>query len=134
MKTEQGVSRRDMLAMAAAGGMAIAGVRGAAAQAAKRIERLAPELDAIIATSEPILELAGGVGGDNGPAEGPVWWKEGGYLLFSDINGNRRHEIHARTGMVEFKKPTNRAKASSATCRGGCLPARADGRPVIRED
>ena len=58
MKTEQGVSRRDMLAMAAAGGVAIAGMRGAAAQAAKRIERLAPELDAIIATSEPIRELA----------------------------------------------------------------------------
>ena len=25
-----------------------------------------------------------------GPAEGPLWWHEGGYLLFSDIGNNRR--------------------------------------------
>ena len=109
MKTEQGVSRRDMLAMAAAGGMAIAGVRGAAAQAAKRIERLAPELDAIIATSEPILELAGGVGGDNGPAEGPVWWKEGGYLAVQRHQWQPANEIYARSGRcvgIQESRPT----------------------------
>ena len=27
---------------------------------------------------------------DPGPAEGPLWWKEGGYLLFSDIHHSRR--------------------------------------------
>ena len=134
METEQGVSRRDMLAMAAAGGVAIAGMRRAAAQAAKRIERLAPELDAIIATSEPILELAGGVGGDNGPAEGPVWWKEGGYLLFSDINGNRRMKYTPGQGMVEFKKPTNRANGLTRDLQGRLLACEGDGRRVIREE
>jgi hypothetical protein len=29
-------------------------------------------------------------GGDGGLAEAPVWWKEGGYLLFNDFNGNQR--------------------------------------------
>jgi gluconolactonase len=135
MKTEQGVSRRDMLAMAAAGGVAIAGVRGAAAQAAKRIERLAPELDAIIATSEPILQLAGGVGGDNGPAEGPVWCKEGGYLLFSDINGNRRMKYTpGQPGAVEFKKPTNRANGLTRDLQGRLIACEGDGRRVIREE
>jgi len=33
-----------------------------------------------------VVELAAGFGGDLGPAEGPLWWKEGGYLLFSDIH------------------------------------------------
>ena len=38
-----------------------------------RIEQLAPELEKIIAPSEPIQELAQGFGGPLGPAEGPVW-------------------------------------------------------------
>ena len=45
----------------------------------KRIERLDPALDAIVDTSEPIQHLADGFGGAQGPAEGPLWWKEGGY-------------------------------------------------------
>jgi hypothetical protein len=53
-------------------------------------------------SSPPINQLASGVGGDNGPAEGPVRWKEGGYLLFSDINGNRRMKYTPGQGMVEF--------------------------------
>ena len=57
----------------AVGGLAMAGgVRGVWAQAAKKIEQLAPELDKIISTSEPIQELAEGFGGPLGPAEGPV--------------------------------------------------------------
>ena len=45
------------------------------------IEQLAPELSKIISTDEPIQELADGFGGDQGPAEGPLWWKEGGLSL-----------------------------------------------------
>ena len=53
------------------------------------IEQFAAELENIISLSEPIQMLADGFG-PQGPAEGPVWWKEGGYLLFSDIHNNRR--------------------------------------------
>jgi hypothetical protein len=55
---------------------------------AKRIERFAPELDGIVSIDESINQLAGDVGGDGGdggPAEGPVWWKEGGYLLVTEL-------------------------------------------------
>ena len=76
------------------------GVRGASAQAETRIEQLAPELDKIIATNEPIKELAAGFGGPLGPAEGPLWWKEGGYLLFSDIHNNRRMKYTPGQGVV----------------------------------
>jgi hypothetical protein len=77
------LTRRHMLAAAAAGGAAFStGIYGvASAQSGKRIEQFAPELDKIIGTDELINQLADGVGGDNGPAEGPVWWKEGGYRL-----------------------------------------------------
>src|SRR5260370_19902980 len=105
------LTRRYMLASAAATGSAfgasLCGVTSA--QSVKRIEQLAPELDKIIGTGEPISQLADGVGGDNGPAEGPVWGKEGAYLLVSDINGNRRIKETPRQGTVEFKKPTNGA-------------------------
>ena len=72
MEMDRGISRRRMLAMsAAAGGVALGGDVGRAfAQTDKRIEQLAPELDKIIATSEPIKELATGFGGPLGPAEG----------------------------------------------------------------
>ena len=54
------------------------------------IEQHAPELESILSTDQEIKELATGFGGDAGPAEGPLWWEEGGYLLFSDIGNNRR--------------------------------------------
>ena len=38
------------------------------AEGAKRIEQLVPELDRIIAISQPIEELADGFGGPQGPA------------------------------------------------------------------
>src|SRR5207247_6915324 len=52
------------------------GGAGAQAQAGKRIDQYAPELDKIISTSEQILELGTGFG-VGGNTEGPVWWKEG---------------------------------------------------------
>src|SRR5499427_3032073 len=103
------MSRRRALTTVA-GGLALAsGLNGirASAQVPKRIEQLAPELDSITATSEPIQELASGFGGELGPAEGPVWWKEGGYLLFSDIHNNKRMKYTPGQGVTVFKEPTN---------------------------
>jgi len=135
MANQPAISRRLMVALSAVGAAAAAsGISVASAQTAKRIEKLAPELDKIISTSEPILELAGGVGGDNGPAEGPLWWKEGGYLLFSDIHNNRRMKYTPGTGTVEFKKPTNRANGLTRDLQGRLLACEGDGRRVIREE
>ena len=60
--------------------------------------------------------LASGFGGDGSalgvpwwPAEGPVWFQEGGYLLFSDIGGNRRMRYNDADGLSEFQSGTNEA-------------------------
>ncbi len=136
MQAQNGISRRHILRTAmAVGGLAMAGgVRGVRAQAAKKIEQLAPELDKIISPSEPIQELADGFGGPQGPAEGPVWWKDGGYLLFSDIHNNRRMKYTPGQGVSVFQEPTNRANGLTRDLQGRLLACEHDSRRVTRQE
>jgi gluconolactonase len=124
-----------MLALsAAAGSLALHGFDGASAQAAKKVEQMDPALDKIISTSEPIKELASGFGGDLGPAEGPVWIKEGGYLLFSDIHNNRRMKYTPGQGVSIFLEPTNRANGLTRDLQGRLLACEHDTRRVTRRE
>src|SRR5580704_3192177 len=136
MSVRHSVSRREMLAKsAAAGGLALGGgIHGALAQAGKRIERLDPSLDAIIDTSAPIQELASGLGGELGPAEGPVWWKEGRYLLFSDIGNNRRMKYTPGQGVTVFKESTNHANGLTRDLQGRLVACEQDTRRVARQE
>jgi gluconolactonase len=136
MQAQNGISRRHILRTAmAVGGLAMAGsVRGVRAQAAKKIEQLAPELDKIISPSESIQELADGFGGPQGPAEGPVWWKDGGYLLFSDIHNNRRMKYTPGQGVSVFQEPTNRANGLTRDLQGRLLACEHDSRRVTRQE
>jgi gluconolactonase len=106
----------------------------ASGQASKRIEAFAPELEQIIAASEPIQELADGFGGPLGPAEGPVWWKEGLYLLFSDIHHNRRMKYVPGQGVFVFQEPTNRANGLTRDLQGRLLACEHDTRRVTRQE
>ena len=121
---------------AAFGGLAMA--RGAAsqtqqtAQLPQRIEKLAPELDKIVAESEPIQHLADGFGGPLGPAEGPLWWKEDKYLLFSDIHNNKRMKYEPGKGVSLFLEPTNRANGLTRDLQGRLLACEHDTRRVTR--
>ncbi|MEZ0244199.1 MAG: SMP-30/gluconolactonase/LRE family protein [Sphingomonas sp.] len=76
------VSRRAVMA-----GMAVApfvpGI-ALAGETVGKITRLDPALDAIVDANAPIEMLASGYKW----AEGPVWVKDGGYLLFSDVPSN----------------------------------------------
>ena len=98
------------------------------------IEQFAPELSKIIATGEPILQLADGFGGDQGPAEGPPWWKEGGYLLFSDIHNNRRMKHTPGGDTSVFLEPTNRANGLTRDLQGRLVSAEHDSRRVARQE
>ena len=135
MLTRNGISRRHVLTMAgAAGSLALAGSRSGLAQTSKRIEKLDPGLDTIIDTSQSIQELASGFGGEIGPAEGPVWWKEGGYLLFSDIHNNKRMKYTPGQGVTLFKEPTNRANGLTRDIQGRLVACEHDTRRVTRQE
>jgi len=54
------------------------------AQGTNEVVRLDPGLDQIISADTKVEKLAG----DFGFVEGPVWVRQGGYLLFSDIPAN----------------------------------------------
>jgi gluconolactonase len=136
MDFQNGVSRRHMLAIsAAAGSLAIeSNFRRTSAQAGKRIEQYAPELDLIVSSSEPVQELASGTGGALGPTEGPVWWKEGGYLLYSDIHNNRRMKYTPGRATSVFAEPTNRANGLTRDLQGRLLACEHDSRRVTRQE
>ena len=99
-----------------------------------RIEQFAPELEKIIAKPEPIQELAEGFGGPQGPAEGPLWWKEGRYLLFSDIHNNRRMKYVPGQGASVFLEPTNRANGLTRDLQGRLIACEHDSRRVTRQE
>src|SRR4029077_6112123 len=90
------------------------------------------ELEKTIATSEPIQNLADCFGGTLGPAEGPLWWKEGKYLLFSDIHNNKRMKYEPGAGVSVFLGPTNRANGLTRDLQGRLLPCEHDTRRVTR--
>jgi len=100
----------------------------------KRIEQLAPELERIISVSQPIEDLADGFGGPQGPAEGPLWWHEGGYLLFSDIHNNRRMKYVPGTGVSIVQEPTNRGNGLTRDLQGRLIACEHDSRRVTRQE
>ena len=98
------------------------------------IEQNAPELERIVSFGENIEKLGKGYGGDQGPAEGPLWWKEGSYLLFSDIHNNRRMKWAQGQGVTLFQEPTNRANGLTRDLQGRLLAAEHDSRRVTRQE
>jgi gluconolactonase len=104
------------------------------APSAKRIERLAPELDRIVSISETIQDLADGFGGAQGPAEGPVWWREGGYLLFSDIHNDRRMKYEPGRGVSLVQEGTSRANGLTRDRQGRLIACEHDSRRVTRRE
>jgi gluconolactonase len=67
-----------------------------------KVVRIDPQLDALIASDAKIEVLASGFVW----AEGPVWIKEGGYLLFSDVPQNTVFKWSAKEGLTPFLKPS----------------------------
>jgi gluconolactonase len=106
----------------------------APAQPAARIEQLDPALEKIIDLSQSIRALADGFGGAHGPAEGPVWWKEGGYLLFSDIHNNKRMKYSPGAGASLLQEPTNRANGLTRDLQGRLVACEHDSRRVTRQE
>src|SRR5436305_8122438 len=135
MPVHKNISRRAVLQLVGTTSALTFLGRGDAVQAqGRRIEQLAPELEKIVASSEPISELASGFGGPLGPAEGPLWWKEGGYLLFTDIHNNRRMKYTPGKGVSVDLEPTNRANGLTRDLQGRLLSCEHDTRRVTRRE
>ena len=99
------------------------------------IEQHAPELARLIsADAEIARHTPDDFGGDNGPAEGPVWWSDGGYLLFSDIHNNRRMKFVPGQGASVDHEPTNRANGLTRDLQGRLIACEHDSRRVTRTE
>jgi len=98
------------------------------------IEQHAPGLERIVDLHQEIEELAQGFGGEGGPAEGPVWWQEGGYLVFSDIGHNRRMQWSPGAGVTLMQEPTNEANGLTRDRQGRLVACEHLARRVTRQD
>ena len=75
--------------------------------------RLSPGLDALIAPGAKVERLGGGLKW----AEGPVWVKNGSYLLFSDPPMNRMYRWSRARGIKPFLHPSGYAGKATAELR-----------------
>jgi gluconolactonase len=96
------------------------------------IEQHHAALERIVSGDQDIEVLGRGFGGAMGPAEGPVWWQEGGYLLFSDIGNNRRMKWAPGAGITLFHEPTDRANGLTRDRQGRLVACEHDARRVTR--
>jgi gluconolactonase len=64
-----------------------------------RIERVDPAIDRIVSANPKLWKLAEGFRF----TEGPVWVRDGGYLLFSDPNSNVIYQYSDELGLREFR-------------------------------
>ena len=94
------------------------------------IEQLAPELERIVSLDQEIEELGRGYS----IAEGPVWWREGGYLLFSEIRGNRRWKWSQQEGVTLLQEPTNNANGLTRDLQGRLVICEGGASRVTRMD
>ena len=101
-------TRRSFLAAAAAFPMAAYGEPPFGS-----VQRLSPRLDALIAPDAEVERLGGGLQW----AEGPVWVKDGSYLLFSDPPKNMMYRWSQAEGVVPFMHPSGYAGADTAALR-----------------
>lgn len=96
------------------------------------IEQVLPEIECFLPLDQEPEQLGSGYSGEAGPAEGPVWWKEGGYLLFSDIGNNRRMKWAPDEGVTVFREPTNYANGLTRDLQGRLIACEGGTRRVTR--
>ena len=88
--------------------LGIASVAGAAAPVKieeATIDRWDPAMDAIVPKDWKVEKLGEGFGW----AEGPIWVKSGGYLLFTDVPGNKMWKWSEKAGLEKFLDPSGAA-------------------------
>ena len=92
------------------------------------IEQLSPELDRIVSQNQEIEAL----GRCYNIAEGPLWHKSGGYLLFSNIGDNQRLKWASQEGITVEGENTNGANGLTWDQQGRLVICEGDARRVTR--
>jgi len=64
--------------------------------------------------------------------EGPIWVKEGGYLLFSDMPGDVRRKWSPEGGVVEVMRPANKCNGMTLEADGSLLVCEHSTSTVVR--
>lgn len=89
------------------------------------IQPVSPERDRLVGLERELEWLADDLGADASafghgwfPAEGPVWWQEGGCLLFSDIGKSKRMKWSPGTGLSVEAENTNEANGMTRDLEG----------------
>ena len=104
------------------------------------IEQLSPELTSIVSAEEKVEILGTGYGlvGDPfdgaGPAEGPIWHKDGEYLLFNDIGHNRMLKWSEKEGVTLVREPTSNANGLTRDLQGRLIACEHTSRKVTRQE
>lgn len=92
------------------------------------INQVAPELERIVSLDQEVEVLGTGyVGG-----EGPLWWKDGEYFLFSEVRGNRRRKWSAGEGVTLVQDGTNNANGLTRDPQGRMVVCEGGARRVTR--
>jgi gluconolactonase len=91
-----------------------------------KIDRWDPAMDAIVPADWKIEKLAEGFGW----AEGPIWVKNGNYLLFTDVPGNKMWKWSERGGLEKFLDPSGAADPDPSIWR----EAGANGLAILDKD
>ncbi|MBT2186444.1 SMP-30/gluconolactonase/LRE family protein [Sphingobium nicotianae] len=78
--------------------------------------------------------LGDGYGGMHGPAEGPVWIREKGYLLFSDIHASKRYRYTPGQGITLDKDGTANGNGMTRDLQGRLITCHHFSRCVDAED
>ena len=92
------------------------------------IEKTSPELERIVSPDQELELLGSGFTA----AEGPLWHREGGYLLFSDIFKNRRMRWAPGEAVTVLHEPTNEANGLTWDLQGRLIACEYGGRRVSR--
>ncbi len=111
--------------------VAVAAAAAAEPKTVGRIERLSPALDALLPQNAVIEVLAGGFDW----SEGPVWIKDGGFLLFNDIPQNICWRWDEAQGLSVYLRPAGYALGDNPPGRelgcNGLFVHPVDGRLVL---
>jgi gluconolactonase len=91
-----------------------------------KVDRWDPAMDAIVPADWKIEKLAEGFGW----AEGPIWVKNGNYLLFTDVPGNKMWKWSEKGGLEKFLDPSGAADPDPAIWR----EAGANGLAILDKD